>query len=414
MVPWHFTGQNYGISLIFLRRAGVDVSPSLKRFIYAAFTIPFVLWILALHSDVPGTAEYAPLGTGGTVYEFHSVGIPSAIQAPAVWLAAVVYLWVIGECVLGMRRRASLSVCLPTLALMFTQSLWFALPILVHFFAIVEPIGPLAPGSAAYTFVWISLLHAAQYLWITTYYVRRERPGTRTLPYLTKSLLAGSALYGFPILLLAPGVAGRLPYDSGLFLMVAGALNLHHVMMDGVIWKLRNTRIASILIGGSDVQPAEAGRPNPWFGRLVWASGAVVVVLTVAGTLEAEYGVGRALAASDVDRLAVAANRLKWMGAIREFDRSLALRPTAAVWINLGVAHERENRLAQAIEAYESALDLDPENVTALYYAGQASLRTGQLTRARELLERASTLAPERADIRSALEATLQRSASHP
>ena len=32
--------------------------------------------------------------------------------------------------------------------------------------------------------------------------------------------------------------------------MIAGALNLHHVMLDSAIWKLRNTRIASILIRG--------------------------------------------------------------------------------------------------------------------------------------------------------------------
>jgi len=296
VVPWHFTGQNYGIALIFLRRAGVDVPPELKRFLYASFALPFVLWILALHGDVAGTAEYALLGTTGTVYSFLPVGIPAAIQGPAVLLATVIYLYVLAECILGLRRQATLRQSLPAAALMVVQGLWFAAPIVSRIWLPEDRLGPLAAGRATQTFIWITLLHGLQYLWITSYYARRERPDLKTSRYLGKALLAGSAIYGFPMLLLAPSVAGRLPYDSGLYLLVAGTLSLHHIMLDGAIWKLRNTRIASILIRGAEVNPAppRAGHAS-WFGPLVWASGAVAVLLTVAGTLEFEFGV-RAMA----------------------------------------------------------------------------------------------------------------------
>jgi len=85
--------------------------------------------------------------------------------------------------------------------------------------------------------------------------------------------------------------------------------------------------------------------------------------------------------------------------AVREFDRSLDLLPTLAAWVNLGVAHESEGRMGEARAAYDAAVDLDPDNVTALYYAGRAWMNTDPI-RARELLGRAAELAPDRDDIR--------------
>ena len=257
----------------------------------------------------------------------------------------------------------------------------------------------------------------------------------RTPSYLLKTLLAGSAIYGFPLLLLAPGVLGRLSYDSGLYLMVAGALNVHHVMLDGVIWKLRHTRIANVLIRGAEATPVAAATPRrSWIGPWIWASGAVAVALTLVATAEDEFGVRPALETGNLERLEIAAERLKWMGrddaelrshlgamllergdaagAVRELERSLALHPSAIAWLNLGVERERAGRAGDAVEAYEAALALEPEDVTSLYYAGRASLRTGRVHRARELLERAAELAPDRDDIRRTRDAALARSPS--
>ena len=80
-----------------------------------------------------------------------------------------------------------------------------------------------AGANAAFTFVWMSVLHSIQYLWITDYYVRKERSSGSTPGFLLKSLLAGAALYGLPLLLLSPAALGTLPYDAGLYVLVAGA-----------------------------------------------------------------------------------------------------------------------------------------------------------------------------------------------
>ena len=85
----------------------------------------------------------------------------------------------------------------------------------------------------------------------------------------------------------APGVSGGPSYDAGLYTMLAGALNLHHVVLDSVIWKLRNARIASILIRG-DAPPAAARAGRSLVPKLVFASGALGVVLMLASIVESD------------------------------------------------------------------------------------------------------------------------------
>ena len=52
--PWHFSGQNYGLMLMFLRRRGIDVDPTTKRLIYASFVSSAALAILAVHAGHEG------------------------------------------------------------------------------------------------------------------------------------------------------------------------------------------------------------------------------------------------------------------------------------------------------------------------------------------------------------------------
>jgi len=89
--------------------------------------------------------------------------------------------------------------------------------------------------------------------------------------------------------------------------------------------------------------------------------------------------------------------------ALAEFERSVELEPNVTAWTNIGALRERNGDDDAALLAYDSALELDPNDVAALHYAGRVLLRSGRPERARRLLERAATLAPERADIRKML-----------
>jgi len=81
-----------------------------------------------------------------------------------------------------------------------------------------------------------------------------------------------------------------------------------------------------------------------------------------------EVGVLRADARSDAKShvefgIEVARHGL-WREAIYRWRRALELDPTyAPAWNNLGIAFEHEGRFDEAREAYEAALDLDPDNL---------------------------------------------------
>ncbi len=53
-----------------------------------------------------------------------------------------------------------------------------------------------------------------------------------------------------------------------------------------------------------------------------------------------------------------------WNEAIFRWERAIQLDPTyAEAWNNLAIAFENQGRLEDALEAYETALDLDPQNI---------------------------------------------------
>ena len=53
-----------------------------------------------------------------------------------------------------------------------------------------------------------------------------------------------------------------------------------------------------------------------------------------------------------------------WTEALYRWQRAIDLDPTyAPAWNNLGIGYEHEGRFDEAREAYETALDLDPDNL---------------------------------------------------
>ena len=53
-----------------------------------------------------------------------------------------------------------------------------------------------------------------------------------------------------------------------------------------------------------------------------------------------------------------------WQEAIYRWKRASQIDPSyAAAWNNLGIAYEREGMFDEALEAYETALDLEPDNL---------------------------------------------------
>jgi hypothetical protein len=379
--PWHYAGQNYGLALMFLGRAGLRLPPLARRMLRASFALSVALTLLNLHR-VLGVGSGDPLFDATGAYHFLRLGVP---EGAVRWLfppLALGYLTCLA--VVGWHLRAARGqALLPAAALVLTQAIWFALPAaLAH---LARP-GLLDAIGAPVAFVWIAIAHSVQYLWVSHHFARSAGPGASGggAPWGGRVLLAGAAIWVLPALLFAPGALGRVPFEAGLGLLVAAAVNLHHFVLDGAVWKLRDPPVGRVLVAGERPAPTpERERRVPVFATsALVTAGLFSIVCWLGVAWEKEVGQRRAVAAGDLTRARQAAERLRFFGrdgphlrnalgrleerrgaqeaALREYRRSLELQPTPAAWTGVGrIADQRGDRNT-ARQAYAAALALDP------------------------------------------------------
>jgi tetratricopeptide (TPR) repeat protein len=421
--PWHYTGQNYGLAVMFLRRRGVALDDGTKRLLYTSFVLSFVLTVLTMHGNGP-TATYAPASYAGTVYRFLPLGLPYWVRAPGIVLTAVAYAAVLALAFGRLLRVARPADLAPTALLAASQSLWFALPVLVREWSVPGLAGlePFRVDQAAYTFLWIAAAHSVQYLWVTSYYAAASGPEQDgKAAYLAKTLVAGAAIWTVPTVLFAPGLLGRISHDAGLALLTSATVNLHHFVLDGAIWKLRDGRVARVLLRsaarGEAAAPADAPPRRRWLAPLVWASGVASVAIIFGSWWVQNVELANAAAAGNLPRAERAVRQLGWMkrdtpdhyvqiarlklkthdlaGARASYRRSLAVSPTADAYLGLGALDEADQRWSDAVATYDKVLQLNPDHVIALHRSGIAWLALGERAKAKAVLERAVALSPD-------------------
>ena len=231
--PWHYSGQNFGLLMMFARRNGAPVTSLERRLLQIAFIASYAMLLVSFHTGPSND----PL--------ILSLGIPAGISVALRWIFAATFLllscWVLAK---WSSRRGFGPMAAP-LTLLLSQFLWFLLP------TILELVTHSSVPQTRYSSGILAVLHSAQYIWITSYYARKEARASGEsawrLPIYFVTLIAG----GVGLFIAGPWlVSYTFHYDFTVsFLIFTALVNIHHFLLDGAIWKLRDNRIASFLVG---------------------------------------------------------------------------------------------------------------------------------------------------------------------
>jgi len=391
--PWHYTGQNYGLLMMFVRRGCAPTAPEERRWIRAAFIASYLMLLASFETG--GSSDSLVL----------SLGLPAKYTLWArLVLGAAFAIFV----ALGFRRliaRRGWEAMTAPLMLALTQFLWFVVPTLLELNAAHKI------PQTQYSSGVLAVLHSAQYLWVTSYYQRREARAAgqstwRMTGYFLTLMAGGIALF-------IPGpwlVSYLLHFDFTTSLLIFTALvNIHHFILDGAIWKLRDSRVASLLIDPSAKTAAEAKIPArsdetkqkagpSAIGRLFSAPafrvGLAVLLIAWGAAEEVRYALGtdggnlpalvRAAHMNPYDstveaRIALAEGRAgKRDAAIDALRRAVAINPhNAALQQASAKAMLEDGRYQEAYEHFAKMLELFPRNENSLVNYGLLAARLG-------------------------------------
>lgn len=424
--PWHYTGQNYGLMMMFARRAGLSPTDAERQALHLSFIASFLLLMLSFHTG-PSTDSL-----------ILSLGLPAKFTLPARAMLAVFFLAASGWALASLGRRASWRALLPSATLVTTQLLWFLLP------ALIELISGREVPQTRYSSGILAVLHSTQYLWITSYYQKKEARAEGnpawSFPHYLLTLVAG----GIALFVPGPWIVSRVFHAdfASSFLTFTALVNLHHFILDGAIWKLRDSRIASFLLNKRESGEEVAVEPQGHFAAVAhWVAGvtpaaravriAVVVVLLFWGGVDrlhfywanvsASLSSLRRAASLNPNDSSVETRLAHAAEAAGDRDASLAaLQQAAAVnpdkkslqeayvrglisagrdadayalyqnllarsphdvdsLVNYGLLAQRLGHEEEAVDSWQRAVDIDPLQTNAQLYLAQALEKRGEL-----------------------------------
>lgn len=423
--PWHYTGQNFGLLMMFARRSGVAPSTAERNAIHLSFIASFLLLMLSFHTGPSGD----PL--------ILSLGLPVKFTLPARAALAFFFAAATGWSLSSMARRSGLRAIASPLTLAVTQFLWFLLP------AMIELYNGRDVPQTRYSSGILAVLHSTQYLWITSYYQAREARAGGDINWKFSRYLLTLVAGGIALFIPGPWIASRVFHAdfAASFLTFTALVNIHHFILDGALWKLRDSRVAALLLntgGGArdKVRSAQSAfqAATRWLtgpagaARLIritaalllfawaavdqlhfyWSSevqnlssleraaklnpddSSIQVRLSRASRLEGKRDASLAalqraaeIRAADLSQQEAYARGLIEAGrdadAYALYQRILARWPRDAdALVNFGLLATRLGHTEEAIDSWQSAVGIDPEQANSQLYLAQALDRRGE------------------------------------
>jgi tetratricopeptide (TPR) repeat protein len=419
--PWHYTGQNFGLMMMFARRSGLSPTDSERRALHLAFIASYLMLLFSFHTGPSGD----PLVL--------SLALPAKFTLPVRGMLGLFFLCASGWALFSLSRRSSWKALLPSLTLATTQFLWFLLP------AVIELLSGREVPQTRYSSGILAVLHSAQYLWITSYYQEKEaRTAGLTswnFPRYLLTLIAG----GIALFIPGPWLASRLFHAdfASSFLTFTALVNIHHFILDGAIWKLRDSRIASLLLNKKDETAKAESNRGTLASLFVWLTGgsaaarllrvSLILLFLLWGCLDQLHyywanvsanlnSLERAARLNPNDsaiqsRLASAADAAGNRDlALSSLQRAAEVSPSN---IGLQEAYARglivAGRLADAYSVYRSLLSYSPQNANALVNYGLLAQRMGHPEEAVDSWQRAVAADPTQSNAQLYLAQALEQ-----
>ncbi len=360
--PWHYSGQNYGLLMMFARRSGADVTPMERRCLRAAFIASYLMLLASFETG--GSADPLIL----------SLGLPAKFTFTlrlALGAAFAVFAWLGFQ---RMVRKHGIRGMIAPITLAVTQFLWFVLPTLLELRSAYQI------PQTRYSSGILAVLHSTQYIWITTYYQRREARASDQsnwrMPVYFLTLVAGG------IALFIPGpwlVSYIFHFDfTTSFLIFMAVVNIHHFILDGRLWKLRDKRVASLLVDpaaksaalvqtqpsakkGSRGKPAAEKQSARRVAAPAFAIATAVLLFLWGGMDQVHF----ALSNND--------------GDLASLERAADMNPyDSALNARIAVAESKAGNRDEAVAALAQAVNLNPTNIGLQHSYARALIEAGR------------------------------------
>ncbi len=244
--PWHYTGQNFGLQMMFIRRNGVSISRGERHMLFLSFIASYAMLMAGFHAGASSDPLILSPGFSAKVSQVARLVLGGAFAA----LGAIVFT--------RLARRSGMRALIAPLTLQVTQFLWFVLP------AVLELGYGVQVPQTRYSSGILAILHSVQYLWITSYYARREANASGNAAWSMGTYFATLLAGGIALFIPGPWLVSlALHYDfTSSFLIFTALVNIHHFILDGAIWKLRDTRIAALLLHPGTREAAASGEAD--------------------------------------------------------------------------------------------------------------------------------------------------------
>jgi Tfp pilus assembly protein PilF len=339
--PWHYTGQNFGLLMMFAQRSGLAPSSHERHAIHLAFIASFLLLMLSFHTGTSGDALIL------------SLSLPVKFTLPARAVLALFFVAASGWALISMARRSSVRAILAPLTLAVTQFLWFLLPALIELFSEHEV------PQTRYSSGILAVLHSTQYLWITSYYQAREARGAGDANWKFSRYLLTLVAGGIALFIPGPWIASRLFHAdfAASFLTFTALVNIHHFILDGALWKLRDSRVGAFLLNTTETVSDKAMNKQDALRSLTgWLTGPAPAARGIRITT-----VALLLAWAVIDQL-----HFYWSSeadSLPALERAAKLNPDdSSVQMRLARAETLAGKRGASLAALQRAAALNPGN----------------------------------------------------